>query len=345
MTTAGVSAAFLDQATHCANMQSAFMARLCTLLAGRTWPEGRIKDRVMLWTGDIGPKGQSVPLRLCGALHALRLNGDDQLALAYPPHDVSDNTLWQAVSAALVQHADFIDSFIDSAPQTNEVRRAAGIIAAMHWLHIRCPLPFRLTELGASGGLNLMCDHFALSLPQTHLGPADAVLTLSPTWTGPVPPRAAPVVIDRYGVDLNPLNPRDPDNALRLQAYLWADQPQRLDMTRAAMKIAEAPVARADAIDGLIPRLPHISGQLHLIYHTIAWQYFPTDRQTLGRSLIEAAGANATDDSPLAWLGLEADGTDAPGAALTLRLWPRDVTVQLARMDFHGRWVDWIAPD
>ncbi|MFT6537468.1 MAG: hypothetical protein ACJAQU_002380 [Loktanella salsilacus] len=42
---------------------------------------------------------------------------------------------------------------------------------------------------------------------------------------------------------------------------------------------------------------------------------------------------------------MEADGTDAPGAALTLRLWPGNVTVQLARIDFHGRWIDWIAPD
>jgi hypothetical protein len=42
---------------------------------------------------------------------------------------------------------------------------------------------------------------------------------------------------------------------------------------------------------------------------------------------------------------MEADGTDAPGAALTLRLWPGNVTVQLARIDFHGRRIDWIAPD
>jgi hypothetical protein len=340
-----IAASFIDQAVHCANMESPFMARLCTLLTQRDWPVGQIRTRVFHWPGDTGAKGQSVPLRLCGALHALRLNGDDALMLAYPPHDVSDDALWQAVSAALVEHAAFIERFIDNAPQTNEVRRAAGIIAALHWLHARHPLPVRLTELGASAGLNLMCDRFALSLPDMRYGPDDAALTLSPTWTGPVPPRAAPVVVDRLGVDLNPLDPQNPDDALRLQAYLWADQPHRLDMTRAAMAIAGAPVMKGDAIDGLTPRLPHVRGQLHLIYHTIAWQYFPADRQALGRARIEAAGASATDDTPLAWLGMEADGTDAPGAALTLRLWPGNVTVQLARIDFHGRWINWIAPD
>lgn len=31
-------------------------------------------------------------------------------------------------------------------------------------------------------------------------------------------------------------------------------------------------------------------------------------------------------------------------AALILRLWPGDATVDLNRADFHGRWIDWRAP-
>ena len=344
MTPDRIADAFAAQAVHCANLDSPFMARLCTLLATRDWPAGRIRDRIFAWPGDLSPMGQSVPLRLCGALHALRLNHDDGLMLVYPPHEVSDDDLWQAVGTALTDHAAFIDRFIDSPPQTNEVRRAAGLIAAAHWLHARHPLPFRVTELGASGGLNLMFDRFALALPGVTLGPVDPALTLTPDWTGSPPPVSPPVVVDRMGIDLNPLDPANPDDALRLQAYLWADQPHRLEMTRAAMAVARAPVIQADAIEGLTPRLTHVPGQLHLIFHTIAWQYFPRDRQDLGRARIAAAGAAATDDTPLAWLGMEADG-QTPGAALTLRLWPGDLTVTLARMDFHGRWVDWTATD
>ena len=84
-------------------------------------------------------------------------------------------------------------------------------------------------------------------------------------------------------------------------------------------------------------------GQIHLIYHTIAWQYFPAETQATARAAIEAAGARATPDAPLAWFAMEAD-TESPGAALTLRLWPGDCTFQLGRVDFHGRWVDWRAP-
>ena len=57
-------------------------------------------------------------------------------------------------------------------------------------------------------------------------------------------------------------------------------------------------------------------------------------------ALIETAGAAATTDAPLALFGMEADGT-GPGAALTLRLWPGDVTLPMGRADFHGRRIDW----
>jgi hypothetical protein len=30
---------------------------------------------------------------------------------------------------------------------------------------------------------------------------------------------------------------------------------------------------------------------------------------------------------------------------VTLRLWPGDKTLDLGRADFHGRWVDWRAPE
>jgi hypothetical protein len=57
--------------------------------------------------------------------------------------------------------------------------------------------------------------------------------------------------------------------------------------------------------------------------------------------LIEAAGKRATRNRPLAWLSMEQDGSGLKGAALTLRLWPGDITLPLARVDFHGRWIDW----
>lgn len=338
-----LQAALRDQAGHCAALGSPFMARLLTLLADRLRPDTALTRRLVDWPGDIGPKGASVPLRLAGALHALALQGNPGLRAVYPPHETSDDALWQGVETALHTEAAFLDAFLDSPPQTNEVRRSAVLIAAGHWLAARHPLSFVLSELGASAGLNLNWDRFALQTPAGSLGPADPALTLAPDWTGPLPAPAAPRIADRAGVDLSPIDLTDPAQRLRLMAYLWPDQPHRRALTEAAIAAAPPPLARADAIDWLAPRLAPRPGHLHLIWTTIAWQYFPPERQRLGQDLIETAGARATGSTPLAWLSFEADG-NSPGAALTLRLWPGDLTFALGRADFHGRWIDWTAP-
>lgn len=331
------------QAQSCAALGSPFMARLCTLLAARLEPDSALTRRLFDWPGDTGPNGASVPLRLAGALHALVLRGDP-LAGAYPPATADDETLWRAVQDALTREAAFVGAFLDSPPQTNEVRRSAVLIAAGHWLAARHPLPFVFSELGASAGLNLTWDRYALAVAGTRLGPAEAALTLTPDWTGPAPRPAALTVAERAGVDLAPIDLSDPAQRLRLMAYLWPDQPQRRALTEAAIAGEPPRPARADAVDWLEARLTPRPGRLHLIWSTVAWQYFPPAAQARGTTLIEAAGAMATPDAPLGWLRYEADG-QGPGAAVTLRLWPGEgATIPLGRADFHGRWIDWRAP-
>ncbi|EBA12450.1 DUF2332 domain-containing protein [Roseobacter sp. CCS2] len=340
MTPPAIQEAFLYQSKACANLGSPFMERLMALCGTMEWPEGSVRDRIFAWQGDISPAGQSVPLRLAGALHALHLLGHVGLRQVYPPNIVSDTQLWNAVSRALVADADHINAWLDSAPQTNEVRRSAALIPVGHLLADRFGLPLRTSELGASGGLNLHWDAYALQLGDTTRGASDPALTLAPDWTGPYPPDTAVTIASRGGVDLNPLNPAHPDQALRLQAYLWPDQPERLTLTRAAIATAQTPVDQGDAIDWIKPRLTHVKGQTHLIYSTVAWQYFPAAKQAEGTALIEEAGKSATADTPLAWFGMENDNS-GHGAALTLRLWPGNVTLDLGRADFHGRWIAW----
>lgn len=330
--------AFRFQAQACVELGSPFMGQLCTLLADRLAPGTPLTDRMFNWPGDLSPKAESVPLRLCGALHALRLQDRAELAQVYPPHQVDDATLWHGVDTALRKEADFIFAFIDNAPQTNEVRRQVALIGAGHYLTERYPLPFVVTELGASAGLNLTWDGSAVDTDQGRLGAPDAALVLRPDWTGPLPAGPHPNVVDRRGVDLNPLD--SASDGLRLRAYLWPDQPERLHLTDIALQTAKTRVDRADAIDWLADHLTTPNEHLHLIYTTIAWQYFPTQSQIDGTHLIEAAGARATDTTPLAWLAMETDG-QSPGAGLTLRLWPGDIKVTLGRVDFHGRWITW----
>ncbi|MEP0963141.1 MAG: DUF2332 family protein [Roseobacter sp.] len=341
-----LSEAFKDQAISCKRLGSPFMAQLLNLLA-EEWPyDSRLGARFASFSGDIGPAGASLPLRIAGGLHALVLTEQAaELTTVYPPNTVSNEVLAKAVLAALKSHENFLLDWVESPPQTNEVRRSAALMAGAAVVGARFDQPVWLSELGASGGLNLMWDHYAVELPDQTLGLSTPVLTLAPDWDGPLPPLSLPKIANRAGVDLNPLNPAAPQDLLRLTAYLWPDQPDRLQLTRAAATVMNAKIDRSDAIDWLEKRLIAApEGNTHLIQHTVAWQYFPRDVQERGTKMIEAAGAKATTTRPLAWLSLESDGDTkgAIGAALVLRLWPGDVTLSLGRADFHGRWVKWL---
>ncbi len=227
------------------------------------------------------------------------------------------------LSAALTTRSADLLPWLDSAPQTNEVARSAVLIAVGHWLSARFGLPLVLSELGASAGLNLLWDHYALALPDAHRGPPDPVLTLTPEWTGPLPPATPAVIAARAGVDLSPLDPvRDRE---RMLAYVWADQTARHDRASAALTLAarlNPSVTQGDAADWTEHRLRQsFPGQLHLLYHTVAAQYFPAPTKARIAAALTSAGARATEDAPLAHFAMETDG-NTPGAALTLTLWP-----------------------
>lgn len=337
--------AFRHQAISCTALGSPFMGQLLNVLANN-WPvDSALAQKFARFEGDIGPAGHSLPLRTAGGLHALVLTEQDAgLACVYPPHTATDTDLREAVLTALETHSEFLLDWTDSPPQTNEVRRSAALIAGARVAVTHFDLPLHLSELGASGGLNLMWDLYGLDLTQAQFGPDSPALTLKPDWTGAMPPAATPKIATRAGVDLNPLDPQRADHLLRLTAYLWPDQPERLSLTRAAASVMDAQIDAGDAIDWLSGRLIEApQGHLHLIQHSVAWQYFPSAVQTRGTALIETAGAQATPDRPLGWLSMESDGDTkgGKGALITLRLWPGDITLNLGRADFHGRWIDW----
>ncbi|SFI61788.1 DUF2332 domain-containing protein [Jannaschia pohangensis] len=330
--------AFAAQARVCPALGSPFMGQLMGVIGARITPDhGTLARRMFDWPGDVSSAGASLPLRLAGGLHALVLQGDDALVVVYPPNAVGDDALWDAVSGAMLQHEAFLHAWIDSPPQTNELRRAAVLRAMGQWLTARFGLPLELCELGASAGLNLNWDRFALTVRGQTFGPADPVITLAPDWTGPLPPDATPRITTKRGVDLNPLSP-DTDH-LRLMAYLWPDQADRLARMDAALTLPAVGVDRGDAADWLEALTAQRPDTCRLICHTVAWQYFPDDTAARARAAIERMGDAATQTTPVAWFGMEADG--GAGAALTLRLWPGDLTLAVGRVDFHGRWVNW----
>lgn len=333
-----VDAAFVRQSKACTALGSPFMGRLMALCAERLVTGSAVSDRVLGWQGDPTPSADSVPLRLAGALHALKLEG---LALQpeYPPNDVTDDVLWEAVQDAFRTHETRLLDWLNLAPQTNEIRRSGVLIAALAEVGKRYPgQEVALLELGSSAGLNLAFDRYALEIPGRSLGPDDADVRLSPDWSGPLPPDSLPTVIARAGTDLNPLDPADPKDRLRLLAYLWPDQPERRALTEAALAEAILTPARIDRMDAgqwLTRELASPApDRLRVVMHTVAWQYFP--KATVQSALHTLGNA----PSPTVQIGMEADGS-GKGAGVTLTHWPEGRTEALGRADFHGRWIDW----
>jgi hypothetical protein len=340
-----IRSAFEGQARACMALGSPFTARLCQLFAARLMPGAPVADHLLGWVGDPTPKADSVPLRIAGCLHALVLERrSDALAGVYPPHEASDDAVWDAVSEAMRDHADFLLERLQSAPQTNEVRRSGALLPGFLDISRLFGLPLVLSELGASAGLNLQWDRYRYRLGEMDWGDPHSRVKIEPEWRGAPPPTATVRVARRAGCDLNPIDSVEPEQRLRMLSYIWADQQDRLERTRAALDMAaqgRVKIERSDAVDWMRGRLSHsYAGAVHVLFNTIAWQYLPKHLQTEGENLMATAGARATASTPLAWLQLESDGR-ADGAALTLQIWPSGEKQDIGRADFHGRWVDW----
>jgi hypothetical protein len=160
----------------------------------------------------------------------------------------------------LLAHAGELVQEVDRRlTQTNDVRRVAPIAFAL----ARIPGSVALIEVGASAGLALYPDRFAVTLV-THDGPSSLGDQSSPVrlsaalegWTDldPGGRLALPTIVHRGGIDLAPLDVRSADDMQWLETLLWPGQDERVELLRSAVEIAQTdpPVLGAgDAVDAL----------------------------------------------------------------------------------------------
>ena len=338
---------FLRKAETCFSLGSPFTAALLTRAADWLGGGTAIADRLRRWPG----RGfdDAVPLRFTGAVHALALSGrSPALTLAYEElkgGELPDfDRLWPVVTEAVAANADFVGRFLDTPPQTNEVGRAAVLMAAAHELAARAPLPFHLVECGASAGLNLVFDRYRYRLGELATGPRTSGLHLTPDWSGPSPPQAEIEVKGRNGCDATPLDLEAETDRLRLRSYVWADQTCRIarldaaiDTARAAGVAIERAAIGAWLEEALAPRR---AGRLTLLFHTIVWMYLPAYEAGVAEARIREAGARATPEAPFARLAMEWNPA-VSSAEIRLTTWPGGETHLLGFAHAHGDWIEW----
>lgn len=340
-----VETAFLEQSRMCATLGSPFMSRLLRLIGQNFAHHDTCIRLFKRWEKNSRIIDGVLPLRTAAALHALVLEKINHGLLdVYPPNTASDQALWTAVSVAFKQHEQFIFDWLESSPQTNEICRAAPVLASLNYCLSRVQMPVMLSELGASAGFNLLLDRYSLETGQTSHQAADPIATMSPDWMGVIPAQQNLHIVDRAGVDINPLNPLDRKDYLRLLSYTWADQQDRMDRIKQIAPHQTTQIEKADAADWLTNRLKmQRTGTLHFVFHTIAMQYFSAQSKEKIAHDLAIAGACATHDRPLGYMSMEiVDATE--GAKLTLQLWPGGELHDIGRADFHGRWVSWVHP-
>jgi hypothetical protein len=340
------------QAAQCLSFGSPFNAALIAAAADALARTSLLSDILNHHSLDTMPT--ALPFRLAGALHAAVLSGQDaELADKYPrtgyPGD--GNAAWNAAEDFIARNPDWLDEWLKLPPQTNEIARSAGLFAGILAIAGRHRLPLELLELGASAGLNLNMERFHYQPNGWHWG-AESPVRIDSQWLGGAPPYLGPVTIqERAGCDQYPLDVTDPKDRLRLSAYVWPDQPDRLARLRAAMDLAVVHgtrVERADAADWIEQRLAkRASGCTTVVYHSIFQHYPPRDVRARVAVAIRGAGAKATNESPLAWLRFEFDGSDGreidnPRCILDLMEWPGGDHRVLAEVDSHGRFVRWL---
>ncbi|MDB2452687.1 DUF2332 domain-containing protein [Planktomarina temperata] len=247
---------FERQATYCSAFCADLTARLLRRLPDCISPNSALGQRITNWPGDPAPEADNLPLRLAGGLHALLLSAKARdLAPIYRSGAMADAELPAVLRSVLQRHDAELSAFIANAPQTNEVRRAAGLVAAAHWLKAYTGCDLIASELGASAGLNLVFDRFHLAVGQGYW-PPDSPVQLTPKWQGSLPPAAPYLLRDAQGCDLAPLDLRQKQDLLRLHAYIWADQPERRARTDAAISLNPPLAKKSSAIEFLRQRRP-----------------------------------------------------------------------------------------
>jgi hypothetical protein len=339
--------AFRQQARDCRRLGSPFNALVCELLARRLDGSTRFGRIVEAWEGR--PVPDALALRAAGALHGLARSGRcHALTAEYPPNGLGEpESLWLAISDALSAHSEFLCDYLGRPPQTNEVGRSSALLGAALIIAQRTGLPLSWHEIGASAGLNLAFDQYRYELGSVHHGRVDAPVTIRSSWEGTLPPLATPLrVVDRAGADLNPLLASSSALQERLMSYIWPDQSERIERTLAALDLAAvAPwrVERAGAHDWVATRFsrPLSEGRVHVLAHTVVWQYLSQSERAAITTTMNDAGTRATHRAPVAWISVEADEV-RDGAGVRLTLWPGGERALIGRADFHGRWVRWL---
>jgi hypothetical protein len=231
---------------------------------------------------------------------------------------------------------------LSHATQTNEPARCGALLPLLAAL----PQPLALIEVGASAGLCLYPDRYSYDYDGRPVGASSAV-HVSVATSGPIPvPDRLPEVAARIGIDLDPLDPADPDVRAWLRALIWpgpqaAERLARLDAAAGIAAAEPMTVLAGDLLDRLPDALDLVpAGATPVVFHTAVLAYLPRERRREFVELVRSRPAHWIAQEgpqvlPEHTAALSDEHRDGGGFVLALDGRP------VARTAPHGGRIDW----
>ena len=226
--------------------------------------------------------------------------------------------------------------------QTNEVSRCSFLLPGFGVAHQSAGgRPLALIDVGCSAGLHLRWDRYQYDYGSARVGDPRAAVSIACELRGPgMPPLPAsfPECRFRLGIDLNPVDLRNPTERRWFDALLWPDQPARRRLAAAAIEelLGDPPaLVKGDAVDVLAEQLERVPSDTSLVVYNSAalCQGGVVEQHAIAKVLTAFSSRR-----PLHWLHCE---------SLEMRLRAIDggriVETRLANIDGHGRWLEWLA--
>lgn len=230
--------------------------------------------------------------------------------------------------------------------QTNEPGRCATLLPVL----ARLPQPLALLEVGASAGLCLLPDLYGYDYGRVRLEPEGPDADGAPVFpcrandATPLPDRL-PEIAWRAGIDLNPLDVRDPEAAAWLQTLVWPGQEARAERLAAALDVARRDpprVVKGDLLHDLHALAATAPPDATLVvFHTAVLAYVaPDDRERFVEAVraLDAVWISNEDPIVFPWIAAKLEGEPPANRAL-LAVDGEPV----ALTGFHGQSIDWLA--
>jgi hypothetical protein len=337
-------------------------------------------DDVLLSLLNGAPLPQRRPLLLLAAVHFLLLSGTEHSLAAFydtvaivrgiPSAPLPGDDVAAAFADFCHLHRAAIERLVATrSTQTNEVGRCSALLPGLCLVASQYEWnePLSLLDLGTSAGLNLLFDDYGYTYRAASgggvrtVGATDSAVRLDCSARDDLtclPELRLPVMAERVGLDLSPVDPFSDDEALWLLACQWPDNPARFGRLRAALANVRG-VTHPPRLErgNMLTDLPRIAASMAgagplVVFHSWVAAYLSELEQ---RSLTEQVASldahrpvhHLYCESPFETPGLPTPPSPVPRegpdlATALVHVGPGGrPAVRLADTHPHGYWIRW----